>query len=136
MNSHITAEFAVNSHGNAAVAAAAAASGVDRSVPTMLGGPYTHTSVCCKLCSVYGRALLPRSSGRIGDGQIDSRLFVGNALCYSKFTRHAIRAVFNYTLRQTNGASLRVATVYSQIREFLGYIRATFPFWRTTAVNC
>ena len=55
MNSHITAEFAANSHGNSA----AAAGGVDRSALTMLGGPYIYTSVCCKLCFVYGGALHP-----------------------------------------------------------------------------
>jgi len=82
VNLYITVEFAANSHGNAV-------GGVDRSALTMLGGPYIHTSVCCKLYCVYGRA--PRS-GRI-DGQIDSRLFVGNASCCSKFTWDAIRAI-------------------------------------------
>jgi hypothetical protein len=43
---------------------------------------------------------------------------------------HGMRLeLFNYTLRQSNGASLRVATVYLRIREFLGYVRGvTFPF--------
>lgn len=60
MNSHITAEFVVNSHGNAA--AAVAAGGVDRSALTMLGGPlHTYIGLLQTVFRIW-KGFAPRSS--------------------------------------------------------------------------
>lgn len=84
VNSHTTAEFATNSHGNAA-------GGVDRSALTMLGGPL-RTYIGLQTVFRTRTSPLPRS-GWMDDGQINRCLFIGNATCFSKFTRRAIRAV-------------------------------------------
>lgn len=79
--------------------------GVDRSALTMLGGPYIHTSVCCKLCGVYGRAATAE--------QATDRLI---AACLSVMRRvtqnlHGMRlGPFNHTLpRGEWRVSFRVA---------------------------